>query len=230
MKKQRHLAELFGYIPYPLTKEKSLNKTRNSVTRKQKQAISVLFTSIFLMTYTTYIESAYATQRASEREASIQLAQQEHRIKVEQERAKLALDTGMTKKPEHFIEDDYLISLLRSAGFKGESLRTAWAVVMKESTGNPNALNNNPKTGDLSFGLFQINMIGDLGPYRLKKYGLESNSDLYDPTTNARIAFQMSKGGTDWGPWNIGPNAYDRGGKPDRNSFHRWLDKFPNQN
>jgi hypothetical protein len=101
---------------------------------------------------------------------------------------------------------------------------------MKESTGNPNALNNNPKTGDLSFGLFQINMIGDLGPYRLKKYGLESNSDLYDPIINTRIAFQMSKGGTDWGPWNIGPNAYDRGGKPDRNSFHRWLDKFPNQN
>jgi hypothetical protein len=226
MKKQRHLAELFGYIPYPLTKEKSLNKTRNSVTRKQKQAISVLFTSIFLMTYTTYIESAYATQR----ETSIRMAQEAFRIKVEQERAKLALDTGMTKKPEHFIEDDYLISLLRSAGFKGESLRTAWAVVMKESTGNPNALNNNPKTGDLSFGLFQINMIGDLGPYRLKKYGLESNSDLYDPTTNARIAFQMSKGGTDWGPWNIGPNAYDRSGKPDRSSFSKWLVKFPNQN
>jgi hypothetical protein len=226
MKKQRHLAELFGYIPYPLTKEKSLNKTRNSVTRKQKQAISVLFTSIFLMTYTTYIESAYAAQR----EASIQLAQEAFRIKVEQERAKLALDTGMTKKPEHFIEDDYLISLLRSAGFKGESLRTAWAVVMKESTGNPNALNNNPKSGDLSFGLFQINMIGDLGPYRLEKYGLKSNSDLYDPTINARVAFQMSKGGTDWGPWNIGPNAYDRSGKPDRSSFYKWSAKFPNQN
>lgn len=94
-----------------------------------------------------------------------------------------------------------LVSVLRSVGFKGHSLKMAWAIVMKESTRRPFAHNQNSKTGDNSYGIFQINMIGSMGPDRLKKYGLESNEDLFDPFKNATIAFKMSNGGSNWKAW-----------------------------
>jgi hypothetical protein len=40
-----------------------------------------------------------------------------------------------------------------------------------------------------------------MGPERRRQYGLSSNDDLFDPLTNAKIAFKMSHGGTNWGPW-----------------------------
>lgn len=116
-----------------------------------------------------------------------------------------------------------LIEVLRAVGFKGDALRHAWAVAMKESTGNPEAHNQNTRTGDNSYGLFQINMIGKLGPARVEKYGLSSYEDLFDPYINARIAYQMSGGGTDWGPWGIGPNAYNGG---TTGSYHTWLQEY----
>ena len=99
------------------------------------------------------------------------------------------------------LNNSELISVLRSVGFEGYSLRMAWAVVMKESTRRPFAHNQNSRTGDNSYGLFQINMIGAMGPERLKKYGLDSNEDLFDPRTNATIAYKMSNGGKKWSAW-----------------------------
>jgi hypothetical protein len=95
-----------------------------------------------------------------------------------------------------------LKNLLHSVGFRGESLRQAWGTAMKESTGRPRAHNKNSKTGDNSHGLFQINMIGNLGPARLKEFNLDSNEDLFDPLTNAKIAYKMSNGGKNWSAWN----------------------------
>lgn len=125
-------------------------------------------------------------------------------------------------EPKHFYEEE-LVEVLREVGFTGEQLRQAWAVAMKESTGNPNAHNQNAGTGDNSYGLFQINMIGRLGPARLDKYGLNSYEDLFDPYINATVAFEMSDGGADWGHWGIGPNAYTGGTK---GSYYKWLDEF----
>lgn len=99
------------------------------------------------------------------------------------------------------IGNQGLVDLLRSAGFSGQGLRTAYAVAMAESGGRPTAHNTNAKTGDNSYGLFQINMLGRMGPARRKQYGLSSNDDLLDPAANARVAFQMSGGGSNWGPW-----------------------------
>lgn len=101
-----------------------------------------------------------------------------------------------------------MLQYLKAAGFKGDALRKAWAITQRESGGRPDAYNPNRSTGDDSYGLFQINMLGNLGPARLKQFGLKSNKDLFDPYTNARVAYQMSKGGTDWGAWAVGPNAY----------------------
>jgi murein DD-endopeptidase MepM/ murein hydrolase activator NlpD len=97
---------------------------------------------------------------------------------------------------------------LKAAGFSGDALRKAWAISQRESGGRPDAYNGNAGTGDQSYGLFQINMLGNLGPARRKQFGLKDNADLLDPATNARVAYQMSKGGTDFGAWAVGPNAY----------------------
>ena len=105
------------------------------------------------------------------------------------------------KKNEQ-LKPRQLKQLLHSVGFRGEALKVAWATAMKESTGRPRSHNKNSETGDNSYGLFQINMIGSLGPARLKQFDLEKNSDLFNPVRNAEIAFFMSNGGKNWSAWN----------------------------
>ena len=104
-----------------------------------------------------------------------------------------------TKKT--MLKPQQLKDILHDVGFRGEGLKKAWATAMKESTGRPLAHNRNSNTGDNSYGLFQINMIGSLGPARLKEFGLKSNKDLFDPHTNAEVAFKMSNGGKNWSAW-----------------------------
>lgn len=94
-----------------------------------------------------------------------------------------------------------LMGILSGAGFSGKSLQTAYAIMMAESGGRSGAHNGNAGTGDNSYGLFQINMLGAMGPERLRQYHLGSNNDLFDPATNARVAYQMSHGGTKWTDW-----------------------------
>jgi hypothetical protein len=120
------------------------------------------------------------------------------------------------KKNEQMSAED-LKNLLYSVGFRGERLKQAWAVAMKESTGRPNSHNKNDSTGDNSYGLFQINMIGDLGPNRRKMFNLESNEDLFDPIRNAEIAYFMSNKGKNWSSWH---------GITDKTV--EWMKQFPN--
>lgn len=91
--------------------------------------------------------------------------------------------------------------LLQAVGFSGKNLRMAWAVAQKESSCRPMAWNKNAKTGDNSYGIFQINMIGSLGQERLQQFSLNSKSQLFDPVKNAQIAFHMSKKGINWSSW-----------------------------
>jgi hypothetical protein len=117
-----------------------------------------------------------------------------------------------------------LKELLSLVGFEGTALKQAWAIAMKESTGRPTSHNGNANTGDNSYGLFQINMIGGLGEDRRNKFDLEQNSDLWNPVRNAEIAHHMSNGGKDFGAWGIGPNAYNGGTV---GSYYKWLDQYP---
>jgi len=119
-----------------------------------------------------------------------------------------------------------LIATLQQAGFKGPGLASAWAIAMRESGGNPQAFNGNTSTGDRSWGLFQINTLGPLQA-RVRQLGLKSEHDLLDPLTNARAAFVMSKGGTDFGAWAIGPNAYKGAPSNAVARYESWLAKFP---
>ena len=119
----------------------------------------------------------------------------------------------------HSLTDSQLVELLKAVGFKGKALRTAWAVAKAESNGRPFAFNGNTKTGDSSYGIFQINMLGTLGPDRRDKFDLDLNAELFSPVTNAEIVYYMTKGGEDWSSW----SSYNKG------AINKWLDKFPNQ-
>lgn len=123
------------------------------------------------------------------------------------------------------LTDSQLIELLGAVGFKGKALQTAWAVTKKESGGRPVAHNRNASTGDNSYGLFQINMIGDLGAVRRDKFDILTNDQLLDPVTNAQAAFYMTDGGKDWGSWGLGPNAYD--GTAHEHKISEFMLKFP---
>lgn len=88
------------------------------------------------------------------------------------------------------------------AGFRGDDLVRVVAISKRESNWRPNAFNGNAGTGDRSYGLMQINMLGDLGPARLRQFGLTSNEQLLDPQTNLNAAFRMySDSGASLNAW-----------------------------
>jgi len=104
-------------------------------------------------------------------------------------------------KPSEKLSDIELKELLAAVGFEGKALKTAWAIAKRESSGRPLAYNGNRKTGDSSYGIFQINMLGDLGIARKEKFDLRSNILLFDPVINAEITYYMTNGGTNWSAW-----------------------------
>ena len=126
--------------------------------------------------------------------------------------------------------DSQLLSWLRAAGFSGESLREAWAIAMRESSGHPTSHNTNAATKDDSYGLFQINMFGSNGPARRAKFkqyvkGFTSDRDLLDPLVNARAAYYMSARGTNWKSWDIDSSGY--GGGVHAGAYQKWYKSYP---
>jgi lysozyme-like protein len=95
------------------------------------------------------------------------------------------------------------------AGFRGDALATATAVALAESSGNTASHNG---TGyDDSYGLWQINMYGGLGPDRRRQFDLDADRDLFDPDENAKAAYAISHDGKTFEPWSTYQNgAYRR--------------------
>lgn len=137
---------------------------------------------------------------------------------ADQKSAFLVSKTSILKKYENasHLSDRDLVMVLKAVGFKGRDLVEAWAVAKKETNGQPIRVNPNRKTGDNSWGLFQINMLDDLGPERRDKFELRNNYDLLNPVKNAEVAYHMSKGGQDWSAW--------KGLTP---KTRMWMKKFP---
>lgn len=131
---------------------------------------------------------------------------------------KVKKDIGILSKYQNAtsLSDRQLKDLLYAVGFRGQGLKTAWAVAKKESNGQPIRYNGNSNTGDSSLGLFQINMIRDLGPERRAKFGLNFSAELLNPVVNAQVAYYMSKHGTNWSAWH---------GLTPRTKM--WIKKFP---
>lgn len=118
------------------------------------------------------------------------------------------------------LSDAEIAAEAANAGIPWSQVPTAVAIALAESGGNPHALDNNPSTGDLSYGLWQVNMIGSLGPARAQQFGLCSASQvqngqcgqtqyqgLWDPATNAKAMAAISNHGSDWSAW----TTYTRG-------------------
>jgi hypothetical protein len=76
----------------------------------------------------------------------------------------------------------------KGAGFTGKNLTIAVAVALAESRGDPN---NTGKVGEK--GLWQI--------YPKAHPDWDRGGNLYDPAYNARAAFAISGGGSNWHPW-----------------------------
>jgi hypothetical protein len=97
------------------------------------------------------------------------------------------------------ISDSQIAGYAKAAGVSGDNLAIAVAIALAESGGNTTSHNAIPP--DNSYGLWQINMLGSLGPARRSEFGISSNDQLYDPAVNARAMIKISGGGTNWKPW-----------------------------
>lgn len=176
---------------------------------KNKSVIGVL--AVWLV-FAVWSNASNATERHSKEnttKVSISVSGDEVRainVAFGVSNSKEILIKNKHKKIEHYknatkLTDKELKELLYLVGFRGQNLKEAWAVAKKESGGRPLALNQSHRTGDSSYGLFQINMIGDLGPDRREKFNLDSNVELFNPVLNAQIAYYMSRGGENWISW-----------------------------
>lgn len=86
----------------------------------------------------------------------------------------------------------------------------ATAIALAESGGNADAHNSNRATGDDSWGLWQINMLGAMGENRRRTFGIKSNEELTNPFKNGQAAYKIyqSQGMEAWSVFKSG--AYVR--------------------
>lgn len=197
-----------------------MNKPNGTAIEK---IVAIAMTVVFISTFSAFAQSPSPEELANiaaeqaKSQAAIEAEIQEQKAKI----AELQLKKFAVQKTPFSDED--LAHLLEAVGFEGKALRVAWAVVKKESNGRPLAFNDNARTGDSSYGIFQINMIGGLGVVRREKYDLNTNRELFNPVINAQIAYHMSNGGEDWTSWKVG-NGYNG---IDQQKFLDWYNKFP---
>lgn len=115
-------------------------------------------------------------------------------------------------KPEYITIGEAL-GYARKAGFSPTRKTSGighdvWivAIGIMESQLNIWAHNDNALTGDDSYGVLQINMLGRMGPERRKWFGIASNQDLYKPEVNFRAAYLIYKSrGFNFQDWSTYP-------------------------
>jgi len=184
---------------------------------------SVVLSVVFLSVFTAYAQASWVEEIAIVKEDEKQSISKIE-AEIEKQKAKIAeLQLKKFSVQKTPFTDVELAQLLSAVGFEGKALKTAWAVVKKESNGRPLAFNGNSRTGDSSYGIFQINMIGGLGVTRRDKYDLDSNKDLFDAVINAEIAYHMSNGGENWVAWKVQAPYTNK----DEIRFMQWYNKFP---
>jgi hypothetical protein len=196
-----------------------MHKLNNRVVEK---IASVLLAVVFVSVFSTHIQASNAQQTMQGKDAlknQIDKEIEAHKVKIKN------LELKKFSEQTTPFTDEELAKMLSTIGFEGRALKVAWAVVKKESNGRPLAFNGNVKTGDNSYGIFQINMIGGLGVARRDKYELNSNKDLFDPVVNAQIAYHMSNEGSNWTSWGVGKFPYN--GNTEQSNFNLWITKFP---
>lgn len=112
-------------------------------------------------------------------------------------------------QPAGTMDPQALAKMLYKRGFRGKHLVNMLAIAGRESAWTPTAHNGKPP--DDSYGLFQINMLGKLGPDRLKKFKISKNEELFNPETNVKAAWILSGGKSEnLSPWGIKGDALAR--------------------
>lgn len=111
---------------------------------------------------------------------------------------------GGTFQKEPRMLDVEIFALAKATGLSDQEAVLMTAIALAESAGHAN--NRNFARPDLSYGLWQINMIDKLGPDRRGKLGLKSNDELYDPAVNARAMHMIlrSQGKHAWSVYTNG--------------------------
>lgn len=104
------------------------------------------------------------------------------------------------------VSHDDVYSIAVAEGASPEEAEFLAAVAGPESGYNTQAHNPNASTGDNSYGLLQINMLGRMGENRAAEWGLSSYDDLYDPATNIRAGLSIlrSQGKKAWTTYTSG--------------------------
>lgn len=95
--------------------------------------------------------------------------------------------------PGSQLTREAILAIAKNAGFADPKL--AAAIALAESGGVTNAIARSSR--EISVGLWQINTL--VHPY--------SADDMRNPLKNARAAFKISKGGTDWKQWRAFTNG-----------------------
>lgn len=97
-----------------------------------------------------------------------------------------------------------MTALAQKAGFDAKTAQIMGAIGMAESGGDSKAHNIIPP--DNSYGLWQINMLGSMGPARRKMLQISKNEDLYIPAINALAAKKIhsSQGLSAWSTYTNG--------------------------
>jgi Lysozyme like domain len=108
----------------------------------------------------------------------------------------------MANGPQPPLSDAQIVAYARRAGFLGNALETMVAVILGESSGDPDVLGDESlanATWGPSVGLAQIRSLK--AQYRTGQ--TRDASRLTDPTFNLRSAFAISSGGTNFAPWSV---------------------------
>jgi len=95
----------------------------------------------------------------------------------------------MNPAPKVQLSYSQILQVALDAGFPEHVAVAMTAIAKRESDGVPTAFNGNAATGDESYGLWQINMRGQLGDARMKQFGITAKAELFDAKVNARAAF-----------------------------------------
>ena len=123
------------------------------------------------------------------------------------------------EKPKKKECKNWLVRELRAVGFRGENLREAWAIVMRESGGRADAISS---TGD--YGMFQFNKAANGGQ------DWWNTEKLLTKRYNAEVAYRISRGGKTWYPWDIdgkGNHLERYSPKSVYQKYVSWYNKYP---
>ena len=90
-----------------------------------------------------------------------------------------------------------LVQLLAGAGFRGEDLREAWAIAMRETGGREELGPGHPDFNGADYGLFQFNKPS------FASQPWWNDAALVNGEYNAKVAYYLSRGGRTWYLWGL---------------------------